>query len=161
MKKVILLLFSGLGCLMFMGSVKALTFEKIIDVYKENVLNNEIFKESSDKISFTNTENSITAHVDFSDEELSDLAKLDVVFNYSNGLLKYSYDGELNDEVDESKYLLNTLLANIMYYTVGDLNGYSEKQMQNTLTEDKTKSFTLEKNGIEINLLKYEKSFKI
>ena len=53
LKKVILLLFSGLGCLMFMGSVKALTFEKIIDVYKENVLNNEIFKESSDKISFT------------------------------------------------------------------------------------------------------------
>ncbi len=152
------LLFIILSCGLFIGNVKGLTFSKVTESYKEKVLNNEMFKESSDKISFTDNDNNLTVHVDFTEEELEDLSKLDVVFNYTDGKLKYSYDGELNDEIDESKYLLNTLLANLMYYTVGELNGFSEKQMQNTLTEDITKSFTLEKNGIEFNLLKYEKS---
>ncbi len=140
---------------MFMGSARALTLNKVVESYKEKVLNNEMFKEQNDKISISNTDNSITTHFDLSEAEVEGLTEMDVVFNYKDGKLTYEYNGELKNEIDESKYLINSILANLMYYTIGDLNGYSEEQMQNTLTEEKTKSFTLDKNGIEISLLKY------
>ena len=153
MKKKMLLVI--LGFILFVGNVKALTFNKVVESYKEKVLNNEMFKEQNDKISISNTDNSITTHFDLSEAEVEELTEMDVVFNYKDGKLTYEYNGELKNEIDESKYLINSILANLMYYTIGDLNGYSEEQMQNTLTEEKTKSFTLDKNGIEISLLKY------
>ena len=153
MKKILLVL--GIS-LMFMGNVSALTFDKVVEKYKETITDNEVFTENNDKISVSNTSNSITTHFDLTEAEVEGLTELDVVFNYADGKLKYEYNGELKNDVDESKYLLNTIVANLMYMTIGDLNGYSSKQMEDTLTEEKTKSFTLDKNGIEISLLKYE-----
>ena len=153
MKKKILLIV--LSFILFVGNVKALTFNKVVESYKEKVLNNEMFEANSDKINIANTDNSITTHIDLSEAEVEGLTEIDVVFNYKDGKLTYQYNGELKNEIDESKYLFNSMLANLMYFTIGDLNGYSEEQMQNTLTEEKTKSFTLDKNGIEISLLKY------
>ena len=153
MKKVLVVL--GIS-LMFMGNVRALTFDKVVEKYKETITDNEVFTENNDKISVSNTSNSITTHFDLTEAEVEGLTELDVVFNYADGKLKYEYNGELKNDVDESKYLLNTIVANLMYMTIGDLNGYSSKQMEDTLTEEKTKSFTLDKNGIEISLLKYE-----
>ncbi len=143
---------------MFMGSARALTLNKVVESFKEKVLNNEMFEVNSDKIKITNTDNSITTHIDLSDAEVEGLTEIDVVFNYKDGKLTYEYNGELKNEIDESKYLFNSMIANLMYFTIGDLNGYSEEQMQNTLTEEKTKSFTLDTNGIEFNLLKYTKT---
>ena len=156
MKKKILLIV--LSFILFVGNVKALTFNKVVESYKEKVLNNEMFKDQNDKIKISNTDNSITTHIDLSEAEVEGLTELDVVFNYKDGKLIYEYNGELKNEIDESKYLFNSMIANLMYFTIGDLNGYSEEQMQNTLTEEKTKSFTLDKNGIEFNLLKYTKT---
>ena len=158
MKKKILVLFLLISCLMFKGNVKALTFNKVVESYKEKVLNNEMLKDNFDKIKITNTDNSITTHFDLSELEVEELTEIDVIFNYKDGKLTYENNDELKNEIDESKYLINSMLANLMYFTIGDLNGYSEKQMQNTLTEEKTKSFTLNKNGIEFNLLKYTKT---
>ena len=156
MKKKILLIV--LSFILFVGNVKALTFNKVVESYKTKVLNNEMFKDQNDKIKISNTDNSITTHIDLSEAEVEGLTELDVVFNYKDGKLTYQYNGELKNEIDESKYLFNSMIANLMYFTIGDLNGYSEKQMQDTLTEEKTKSFTLDKNGIEFNLLKYTKT---
>ena len=156
------LLFGMVVCLLFMGNVKALTFDKVVESYKEKVLSNEIFsemfKDSSEKLTITNTDNSVTTHIDLTYLEVEDLTELNVIFNYKDGKLTYENNDELNNEIDESKYLLNSMLADLMYITIGDLNGYSEKQIQDTLTEEKTKSFTLDKNGIEFNLLKYTKT---
>ena len=99
---------------MFMGSARALTLNKVVESFKEKVLNNEMFEANSDKIKISNTDNSITTHFDLSEAEVEGLTEIDVVFNYKDGKLTYEYNGELKNDVDESKYLFNSMIANLM-----------------------------------------------
>ena len=73
MKKKILLIV--LSFILFVGNVKALTFNKVVESYKEKVLNNEMFKDNSDKLTISNTDNSITTHINLSEAEVEGLTE--------------------------------------------------------------------------------------
>ena len=148
MKKSILLLFSGLVCLMFMGSVKAeVTFSDLMSKYKTEVESDDIFKNIVKNI--TINENNVV--INYSTTLSSKIFTGDITFNYADNKITYSYTYS-DDKVGE--LYLNQELIEILISVIGKELKFSEEEI--TYANSHLEFLDEENNGITAEVLSKE-----
>ena len=148
MKRSILLLFSLVVCLMFMGSVNAeVTFSDLMTKYKTEVESDDFIKNSIKNI--TINENNVV--INYSTNLSGKIFTGDMTFNYADNKITYSYTYS-DDKVGE--LYLNQELIEILISVIGKELKFSEEEI--AYANSHLEFLDEENNGITTEILSKE-----
>ena len=145
MKKKILILFSMIACLMFVGTVKAeVTFSDLMNKFKTEVENDDFIKNSIKSITI-NEDNVV---INYSTTLSGKIFTGDMTFNYDDNKITYSYVYS-DDKVGE--LYLNKDLIKILISVIGKELKFSEEEI--SYSNSHLEYLNEENNGITAEVL--------